>query len=306
MPAEGIHLTSLREAATSAQLDASARVFVVRHDDAARLGALLVDLSYFDRFAGEVIRYVARRPPRPSPWGARLHQGGAVELLDAMLEVARQDREGTTAAIALGLASHLAIDRALHPLVNALARRHRGGIDHDTSHREVEKFQSICFHEQYMGRDLMGTDPLRHLLAVQRIERLGDREVARPVLAAFARAFGAAALTPAELARWGRGYRSHVWLLGTPLARRIAPPAAKDAARPLYLHGAWGEFASHLAAAIAESIRVINAAAAVLDASDRDLPAARAALSRVLPPGTIDPQGDELDLEAPVAIALAR
>jgi len=45
----------------------------------------------------------------------------------------------------LGVASHCAIGRTLHPLINALARLHRGSGSHDASHREVEKFQSICF-----------------------------------------------------------------------------------------------------------------------------------------------------------------
>ncbi len=300
MPAEGIHLTSLREAAAGVELSPAARSRLVRHDDAGRLGALLVDLPYFDRFAGEVARYVLGRPPRPSPWGARLHQGGAIDLLGSLLAIARESRDGATGAMALGLASHLAIDRSLHPLINALARRHRGGIDHDASHREVEKFQSICFHEEYLGRDMMGTPGIRHLLSIHRAARLDEPELARPVLAAFSRAFGSAP-SAAELARWGRGYRAHCWLLGTAPARRIAPPAAKEAARPRYLHGAWGDFPSRLRAAIATSIAVIDAAADVLDAGTRDLATAYSALALVLPPGTIDPDGSEIDLERPLA-----
>jgi len=72
MPAEGIHLTALREAMASPSLAAAVRRRLVRRDDAARFGALLPDLPYFHRYAVEVLRYVTRRPAQPSPWGAAI------------------------------------------------------------------------------------------------------------------------------------------------------------------------------------------------------------------------------------------
>ena len=71
MPAEGIHLTALREAMAAPDLDASARRRLVRHDDAARFGAILPDLPYFDRYASEVVRYVVGASARPSPGPAK-------------------------------------------------------------------------------------------------------------------------------------------------------------------------------------------------------------------------------------------
>ncbi|MBP6630541.1 MAG: hypothetical protein KBG28_00325 [Kofleriaceae bacterium] len=304
MPAEGIHLTALREAAAAPALGTSARRRIVRHQDLARLGALLVDLPYFDHYAGEVVRYALGRPARPSPWGSRLHDGGAVDLLGALLLEARADPAPATGAIALGLASHLAIDRALHPLINALARAFPHG-DHGSSHREVEKFQSICFHEDDLGRDLMGQPGITRHLRIDAAAHLDDAALARPILAAFAAAFGQAP-SPRELARLGRGYRTHTWLLGSPIGGRIAPAAAKAEARPRLLRGAWGDFASLLGDAITASIEVIDAAAAVLEADPADVPAARAALAQVLPAGTIDPDGAEVDLSRPFVVRLAR
>ncbi len=304
MPAEGIHLTALREALAAPGLGASARRRIVRAEDAARLGALLVDLPYFDHYLGEVVRYALGVTARPSPWGALLHDGGAVTLLGGLLDVARAEPEPTVGAIALGLASHLAIDRALHPLVNALARAHPHG-DLASSHREVEKFQSICFHEAYLGRDLMGDPGISRHLTIELVGALDRPALARPILAAFAAAFGRAP-SARELARLGRGYRAHTRLLGSRLGRRIAPPAAKDAARPRYLHGAWGTFADHLASAVTASLPVIDAAAAVLDADPGDVAAAHAALARVLPAGTIDPAGDDVDLGRPFVVELPR
>jgi hypothetical protein len=108
---------------------------------------------------------------------------------------------------------------------------------------------------------------------------------------------------PRELTGFVRGYRTHARLLGTPLGKRVAPPAAKDEARPRYLYGPWGTFASLLDAAITTSIGVLDAANAVLDASSADLEAAISALAARLPAGTIDPQGQDLDLERPIQIA---
>ena len=50
----------------------------------------------------------------------------------------------------------------------------------------------------------------------------------------------------------------------------------------------------------------IDAAAAVLEADPVDVPAARAALAQVLPAGTIDPDGAEVDLSRPFVVRLAR
>jgi hypothetical protein len=301
MPAEGIHLTALREAMAAPRLDAPVRRLLVRRDDAARFGAILPDLPYFHRYAVEVVRYAVGLPAQPSPWGAAIHDGGAVALLGSLLAIARRERDDVLGAIALGLASHCAIDRALHPLVNALARRHRGGKNHDASHREVEKFQSICFHEQYLGRDTMGTPGITAYLTIHLAAQLDER-LGRLLREAWAGALGDAP-GARELAGLARGYRRHARLLGSPLGKRIAPPAAKDEARPRYLHGAWGTFEALLDDAIAGSIDVVNAAGAVLGAGDRDAAAAQAALAGRLPAGTIDPQGDALDLARPVAIS---
>jgi hypothetical protein len=303
VPAEGIHLTALREALMLPTLDAPVRRRILRREDGARLGALLVDLPYFHRFAGEVVRYLLGVPARPSPWGADLHEGAAIALLSAVLREARARTDETLGAVALGLASHLAMDRALHPLINALARRNPVGRDHGSAHREVEKFQSICFHERYFGRDLMGTPTIEHYLTVHLAPRLDDDGLARPIRSAFEAATGRA-LGGRELAGFGRGYRAHTRLLGSPIGRRIAPEAEKERARPIYLHGAWGDFASHLADAVASSVAVINAAGAVLDATTGDEDAAFAALARVLPPGTIDGAGDDVTLDRPFRVAL--
>jgi Zinc dependent phospholipase C len=248
MPAEGIHLTALREAMASPALSPAARKRMVRHADAARLGAIFVDLPYFHRFTNEVLRYVMGFPAKPSVWGQTLHDGGAVDLLSALIDVARRERDDTLGAIALGIASHCAIDRGLHPLINALARKHVAGKNHDASHREVEKFQSICFHEDYMGRDMMGTPEITSYLAIRLAEGIPERVVVL-ALEAWRRAMGTAPES-VELVGYVRGYRTHTMLLGSPLGKRLASARAKAEAVPRYLEGTWGAFPDLLQAAV--------------------------------------------------------
>lgn len=302
MPAEGIHLTAVREATASPRLSPDLRKRLVRHDDAARFGAILVDLPYFHQFALEVIRYVAGIPAQPSRWGTSLHDGGAVELLLALLEVARRERDDVLAAIALGVASHCSIDRGLHPLINALARQHREGANHDAAHREVEKFQSVCFHEVYLGRDCMGTPGITEHLKIQTMKSLDDRRISL-IREAWRIAFSDSP-TYDELLGFRRGYRAHCRLLGSPLGKRIAPEKAKERARPMYLRGGWGTFERSLEDAIGASIDVLEAAGALLDASMADVPAARAQLASLLPRGTIDPQGADVDLSNAYRVTL--
>ncbi len=274
---------------------------LIRHDDAARFGAILVDLPYFHQFALEVMRYLAGIPAQPSRFGAALHDGGAVELLLALLDIARREHDEVLGAVALGVASHCSIDRGLHPLINALARLHREGANHDAAHREVEKFQSICFHEVYLGGDRMGTSGITGHLKIRLMGELDDRR-ASLIREAWRNALGDAP-SHDELLGFRRGYRAHCRLLGTPLGKRLAPAAAKERARPMYLRGSWGTFERSLEDAITASVQVINAAGAVLDASTHDVPAARAHLASLLPRGTIDPD-HEIDLGARYEVTL--
>lgn len=301
MPAEGIHLTALREAVALGALPPAARRACLRFEPAARLGAIAPDLPYFDRYLEELARYALRRPARASGWGALIHDGGAVSLVREVADAARRTRSELVAALALGLASHASIDRSIHPLVNALARRFPEGASPDASHREVEKFQSILFHERYLGADHMGAPGIVRLVAVPAFELLrgpaGDA-----LVGAYARVTGGARVD-AALARMARGYELHARVIGSPLGKRVAPPAEKERARPLFLEGGWGTFESVLDAAIRRSVSVLERAWGVFEADDADAPRALAALDEVLPAGTIEGQGLDVDLDQPFSIA---
>jgi hypothetical protein len=87
VPAEAIHLSALEDGLDA--LDPAPRRLLETHREAARLGAVLVDLPYFERFRWEVVRHVTRRPPRPSAWGDRLHRAAPSRVGLELLRAAR-------------------------------------------------------------------------------------------------------------------------------------------------------------------------------------------------------------------------
>jgi hypothetical protein len=222
MPAEAVHFSALSD--TRDQADAAIGRLLAVHAREAQLGAILVDLPYFERFPVELARYVARLTPRPSRWGDVLHRAQPARVGLELLRAARAARRDAWLALALGYLSHAAVDRAIHPLVNALARPRARALrsSEAAQHREVEKFQSILFHERRFGRDFMGT---RYLLRYLDVEA-PDRDTARFLDGAVAAAVGEAPLD-GSWARWVAGYRQYVRVIASPLGLLPAPPAAK-------------------------------------------------------------------------------
>ena len=88
MPAEGIHVTAVREATAAPGLAPELRRRLIRHDDAARFGAILVDLPYFHQFALEVMRY---RGIRRLPVIGEDDQLVGIISIDDMLEVIAEE-----------------------------------------------------------------------------------------------------------------------------------------------------------------------------------------------------------------------
>lgn len=309
MPTDAIHLTALREGLARARVSADARRTVARAEHAARLGAVWVDLPYYATFKSDIARYALGRALPTSHWGTETHER-AVPLLRAVIRrgcavSVRDSGEFAwceAAAFAIGLASHLAIDRALHPLVNWLAERHTASqtrMTHEQAHREVEKFQSICFHEAYFGDDLMGTSRLAAYMHVDGIERL-DRGIGELGRGAMHDAFGSAP-DPAVVRGWGNNYALYVRLLASRAGKLLAPPDAREAAVPLFLHGEWGSFAMHLERAIEASTEVIDIVWNLFQRpapSDEEL---KQALSGVMDDGTVDPPASTFSPPTPLA-----
>ena len=275
MPAEGVHFSALRDSGLSG--------------DAARLGAVFVDLPYFERFPLAVLRYLLDAGPLPSRWGDVTHRRAPIAVGRGLMEQAVRlggEAGAWLEAFALGYISHAAVDRSMHPWVNSLALERAQRLDDtlERQHQEVEKFQSIIFHDGRLGFEVMGTGALYAHCTVDAAPLWTPGPVREAVQRVLSEAWGEAP-APALLRGWARGYAQYVTLIASPLGRRVAPREEKEVARAELFQGFEGRFD----AAVAQSKRWISALKAygrdgAFDAS------ARAALERELPEGTIDPQ----------------
>lgn len=290
MPVEAIHVSAFTDSLASSVLPHALENGALHA--LGRLGALVIDFPYFERFPLGVLRYLLKRPTAQSAWGDMLHKGRPVRAATSMLDAVRALRvQGRTDdadrvfAFALGFVSHLAVDRSMHPLVNRMARERAGRLGGEAAHHhtEIEKFHSVLFHEERLGFDFMGKRALREHIevdahAIHRDATLG------PVFAQALRE--ATGLDPSEklLAGWARGYRQYVWLVSGPLGKRLVPEQVKEVVRPeLYRGSPFGDFADAYDAAVAASREALEAALDFVETTE-----GAAAFARVLPEGPID------------------
>ncbi len=261
MPAEAVHLTAL--ARSIAEAPPALKGLLERNLDAARLGAVFVDLPYFVRFPVQAVLFALKLRLSASPWGDRFHvdapQRVGIALLQQVRAAPHAQQEAFT-AFALGYFSHLAVDTALHPLVNRLAARQveREGRNLAFWHREVEKFQSILFHEELNGFDFMGNPAIARYISVP--TRQLDEPAWRAWLDAALSAVLGIAPTSKEWTSFARGYEQYVRLLASFVGARVAPPDAKRRGRPLFYDTAELHFRDEFERAVGVSNRFVQAA----------------------------------------------
>lgn len=305
MPAEAIHLTALWDTLVCAP--GHVRRWVGAPGGArwraARAGAVLVDLPYFDRFAWALVRYVLERPQAPSRWGDVLHQRApirvGVALGEAGVRLSRRSESAEAGAYLIGLCvgylSHAALDTALHPLVNRLARRRARALRDVESrqHNEVEKYQSILYHQERNGFDFMGTRVLREHAGVDHGPVVEPGLVRDVVLGVMDEVLGDSPGLE-ELSGWARGYGQYVAVISGPLGTRIAPAADRERARAEVYERV--DFAGRFGAAVVRSRRWVEVMSAYLADGVFD-EGAKARLAAEIPEQTLDPgpEPEELD-----------
>ena len=294
MPAEAVHLSALAD--TLAVAPRVVRGLVPPSLlEAARAGALFVDLPYFDRFAMVFARYLVGRPQAPSRWGDLTHQRAPIRLGTLLGEAGvRLARDSATAdagaylcALCLGYFSHAALDTAIHPLVNRLAAGRAAALG-DTparQHTEVEKFQSILLHDERNGFDFMGTETLGRHIGTDFSPLLRAGPIKQAVREALAEALGEAP-PEREFRGWARGYSQFVWVVSGPLGKRVAPAAVRERERAALYEEV--KFTERYAQALERSKRWVEVAANYLVDGTFD-ETARAALERDIPEQTLDP-----------------
>lgn len=294
MPAEAIHLTALDD--TLVALPAALRRELVRPDTLAclRLGAMFVDLPYFEAIATTLLSHALGLTPRPQPWGDIFHQRAPIALgvrlgeLGALMRGSKELRAAGDAvrALALGYMSHAAVDTALHPLVNQLAARRAQQLgDHPLrQHREVEKYQSVLFHEERHGCDYLGRPQLRDFIALDARPLFTPGPVADTVQSGLRDTLGEAP-SREQLRRWGQGYSRFAAVLGGPLGRRAVSALEKERERPALYKAV--DFPGRYGAAVERSIRWVTLLAGYLDHAAGSA-AARQTLMREIPEQSLD------------------
>ncbi len=275
MPAEGIHFSVLGDSGVGGS--------------AARLGALFVDLPYFDSFWWGVVRYLLKVGPSPSAWGDVTHNRAPIAVGRGFMEEGvRMKGDGGLwlRGLAAGYICHAAADRSMHAHINALAkaRAERLGDKPQRQHLEVEKFQSILFHDARMGFEVMGTQALVTHCEIDAAPLWKPGPVRDAVQRVMKAAWGEAP-SPRLFRGWAKGYAQYLKLIGGPLGKRVAPGPEKEAAREEVFTG----FHERYDAAVAKSKRWIATLSAYGDDGVFDA-SARAALESEMPEGTIDPK----------------
>ncbi|MBI4509352.1 MAG: hypothetical protein HY698_06925 [Deltaproteobacteria bacterium] len=301
MPAEAIHISAYLDSVGPAAHGVPGRLRSFLADPAkeraARLGAVLVDLPYFNRFPLAVARYFVNLPQAKSTWGAIFHRQAPALVGRSLLTLARDEGalrgspEGELLlALALGYHSHVALDTQVHPLVNALARPRAAALGRPemSEHHDVEKYQSIFFHEDRFGREFMGTSDLTRYISIDSalLMRLA------PLINRALRVSLAREPKRAEWRRWARGYGQYGWTLGSALGRAFAPAEAKIEWRPRVYTAV--DFPRHMEAATQRSRGYLDAAWSYV-IGDAD----EAALGQVVLEGCIDDPPPENVLPLP-------
>ncbi len=295
MPAEAIHLSALGDLCSRPSVRLRRALFGAHAEVAARVGVMFVDMPYFHRFELGLARYVLGLPQARSPWGDRFHQHAPIALgvrlaeLGARLQRASATRTAGEAlvALAVGYMSHAAVDTALHPLVNRLAVER--GVTLGTraflrEHQEVEKLQSVLFHEARYGVDHLGTPRLASYISID------WRPLAEPPIAtaigAGARAVLGVAPRACDFAAWARGYRLFVSMIAGPLGRRAVSQADKARERPTLIEAC--DYPGRYSAAVERSVVWTDALLGYVEDGRFD-DSARAALASVIPEQSLDP-----------------
>jgi hypothetical protein len=219
MPSPLLHIQGALRLRQGGRLPAVLDAIVGRETWAYMLGAMVPDLPLFDHFRLKVGLFLVKRPYPESRWGTVLHSRGAGSLVAALLERALGPGAEAVRAMAAGMLTHVALDRAMHEPIEAAVRAHIRPTETPAQlHEALENYQSLVWHRAHLGCDGVGTPWLREItLGPNGARRLPPWLVA--VLRDALRSTYAAAPGTDQVDRWADGLHEYRTLLQTPVAR---------------------------------------------------------------------------------------
>jgi hypothetical protein len=260
MASDYLHLDLIDRVAADARLPVELGRLLQRHRAWARLGAVWVDVPYFEGLGRRLVGDLLGRADRPAPWGDRWHWRDAHGLVRLALLAARDRPDpGPLVAFALGHLTHAALDVATHPQVNAWVAEAvaRGDPHHAAVHRQVENVQVELFWREVRQRPLFGTREALWLLAPARTLLTWGAD-GQALLAVLRRERGLAP-SLAEVRSWALGLGEYALLAAGPLVRRYLPETALAAQAAWYRDGAY-RFERVVQAATERSVEAVTAA----------------------------------------------
>jgi hypothetical protein len=275
MPALLLHFTLAQE--TLALPDVPREIAEACNEErgAFLLGAVLPDLPYHAHFWRQVARHFLRRPYLLTEWGDLMHTRGTGRLAVAILCHLRRSHlqpaeERKVMALAAGYLSHLAVDRAAHPAINALVSRHLTASEAPSAlHARLERIQSLFYHRDRLGHDIAGSPfPRKAVL------EMAGTGLLRPTLETpLWNAFRAASLethgrapSPALLREWLAGVTAYGCLMSSPLGRTERLKGDLAALRSTFYQGPSTDLRSPLAQGMELTLEYWHAALEVLRA----------------------------------------
>jgi hypothetical protein len=205
----------------------------------ARFGALLPDMPSFDGLRGGFQAWGGQSEP---PKFARLFHSAApvkfgLKMAELVASGALVGREAGLAVVT-GYFTHLCLDRALHPRVDALVTLHRLRNEPVAeAHRRVEWTHALYYARDRFGRALVGTPDLLDRFRVSK-SRLPTRGIGRglyELLRLSAQDVLGEAPTKDQVDAWLRGLFVYGLLMSSPLGKaRAVPNESPLSRRELY------------------------------------------------------------------------
>ena len=170
MPALLMHMTLVNQALERPDVPQLISQAARRHPDALLLGSVLPDLPFHARFSAQLLRHLMGREYVYSRWGHVLHTRRTGRLAVALLAHRHREHPDTDEAerqlaLAAGYICHHSVDRAGHPVVQALVgERLEPGQPHLVLHSRIERYQNILYHKDLLGYEIPGTPFARELV----------------------------------------------------------------------------------------------------------------------------------------------
>jgi hypothetical protein len=299
MPAATLHITHAELLSHDAGLAEPLRLAMERELTCTRLGSVLVDLPFYTNIVKMMLGYWLEMPAENCPFAQKMHRYHPDLFTWHFLKEARKEAplsHESRLAVVAGFLSHLALDLEIHPLVNWCARRDviLCGGNESHHHRLTEKYQSLFFHCELQGHDIIGTrrvftETTRIVDHAAFFRVNPEPPVVRWCTDLLAGFFHESAPSMRQFARWIRAFRHFGFMVSLPWARQNSEKLGNPANRERYFENAEFSFMEHYERAYRRSIELMNLGFEVYERGDfsdeqRDLFLSRARICNLAEP----------------------